>query len=123
MKRWYFLIIASVFVVATAFMVHRVAWPNVVRIRNSSGARISNVTLRLESIDGSWSFERALPTMEPGETIVVRHGQNDLRARVAFVLDGEHHTYPEPYIDLWRGEGWSFDIQSDGRVNSAYEYD
>ena len=123
MKRSYLLIIASVFVVATAFVVHRVVWPNSIRLRNSSHARISNVTLRLESIDGRWSSVRALSTMEPGETIVVRHGQDDLRARVTFVLDGGHHTYSEPYIDLWRGERWSFDIQSDGRVNSAYEHD
>jgi hypothetical protein len=90
-------------------------------IRNSSGVQVRDVVLVLREYDGEWSLQRRAATLNPGESITIRHGKNDLKAHLQYVIRGREHEHTEKYIDLWTGEGWVFDIQPDGTVVSGYD--
>ncbi len=96
-------------------------YPNRIIVRNSSAYPLSDVLLTVENLDSTWSRSRTATRLLPGESLVVRHGHNDTRATLKFEASGSTHEFTEPYIDLWRGETWVFDIRPDSSVNSRYE--
>ena len=109
--------------IGTAMAVsYRAATPNRFTIRNSAGAPLSNIRLVLNSTTGGTVIARDIPRLAPGEWVTFRHGLNDSSATIWFVLEGAPHTYRAWYVDLWRGEGWLFDIRPGGHVRSWYDY-
>ena len=91
-------------------------------VRNSSGAQVRDLVLVLRELDGKRRLEKKLEILEPGASFTVRHGKNDTRAGLRYVIGGTLREHKENYIDLWTGEGWVFDIQADGTVRSGYDY-
>ena len=121
MVRWSIAAVAVILVAASACVVCSTRWSNYVVIRNSSGAQITDVKLVLNSIDGKWSREHEVSNLAAGDEIAIHHTRNDTSAELSFLLAGSTHAHSESYIDLWRGEGWFFDVQFDGHVNSGYD--
>jgi len=105
-----------------AFVIHNLIYPNRVLIRNSSGARVQDVKLILRAKSGNWTMARRITKLSPGETVAFRHGENDTSAALEFRVGDTVHEYEEAYIDLWTGEGWVFDIQSDRTVKGFYDH-
>jgi len=105
-----------------AVVVHSLIYPNRVLIRNSSGARVQDVKLVLRAKDGDWTMSRRMSNLSPGETVAFRHGEHDTSAALEFRIGDRTYEYEEGYIDLWTGEGWVFDIQSDGTVRGSYDH-
>jgi hypothetical protein len=57
-----------------------------------------------------------------GSSATFKHGLNDSRAHLTFQVKGSQHSFDAHFIDLWRGEGWVFEIQPDGTVKQGYEH-
>ena len=98
-------------------------FPNQTIVRNCSGKEVHDLILVIRELHGDWNVERRLDTLEPGARLIVRHSKNDTRAELRYVFEGTLREHEEGYIDLWRGEGWLFDIQADGTVHSHSGYD
>ncbi len=111
-----------VLVVVGGYGIYRLCLPNRAIVRNSSGVAVSSVVLILRDLDGGWSLQKTIPSLQPGENITVRHGKNDTSAELRYGIRGTSREHREAYIDLWRGEGWVFDVQSNGTVKSGYDY-
>ena len=122
LKRAMLVVTVLIIVGAGALVAYKaLALPNRVIVRNSSGRTLDSVHLTLRSTDGIQTQERDIPSLEPDREVVVRHGMNDSSLDVVFRRSGKEYKYSEPYIDLWRGEGWVIDVQPDGTVKSGYE--
>ncbi len=99
----------------------RLAHPNRVVVRNLGDRPVENLTLVLQAFSLEWGVTREVPRLEPGEAVTVRHACNDAKAALRFDIDGDTFIHKQHYMDLWRGETWSFDIASDGTVASHGE--
>ena len=96
-------------------------WPNRMVVRNSGAVPLSTVSLTVQNLAGTWSCTWNAALLLPGQSFVIRHGQNDTRATLRFNCGGMTHEFAEPYIDLWRGESWILDIRPDSSVVSRRE--
>lgn len=123
MKRRFLMVAAALIVAAALALVAytQVAQPNRFIIRNSTGASLDGVHLTIRSKDDGQTVKRDVPSLEPGHEVVVRHGMKDLSIEMRFGRSGKEYEHSEPYVDLWGGEGWVVDVQSDGTVKSGYE--
>ena len=112
--------------VLAAFVVFVCIWPpNHTEVRNLRGRAVTEVVLQLRdhNISSSWGVIKRTATLEPGESLRVRHTHNDTTVVVEFVLGGRTFRHDEGYVDLWTGEGYRFDIQPDGTVKSGYDHE
>lgn len=116
-----FLILALLAVVAGVcgyYLIH----PNRAVIRNRSGAELHDVHLVLRDLQDKVYLEERMDRLAPRDEIVFRHGHNDSRGKLRFLLKDQQHSFDEEYIDLWTGEGWVFEILDDGKVQTNYDY-
>jgi len=58
--------------------------------------------------------------LEPDDDVVIRHGINDFGVDLVFRMSEKEYQHSEPYVDLWKGEGWVIDVQPDGSAKSGY---
>jgi len=93
-------------------------WPNRAIIQNASGDELRDVRLVLSDFQGGVFLDEQMPRLAPGESIRFRHNRNDLRAELSYTLSGKEQKYEQPYIDLWRGEGYVFAVRPDGTVET-----
>jgi hypothetical protein len=106
--------------VSTPLLFHRVTEHT--DIRNLSGQTVTDVVLEIRDHQTAWPLTKRAPSLRPGESLRVRHTHRDTKAIVTFAVAGRSFRHDGAYIDLWTGEGWRFDIQSDGTVMSGYDY-
>jgi hypothetical protein len=118
------LIVAAALVVFAVLAGFFFVWPpDHTEVRNLSGQSLTNVVLELRDHQRSdWRASRRVAVLRPGESFRIRHSHNDTSAVVEFALGGQRFRHEEGYIDLWTGEGWRFDIQSNGTVKAEYDY-
>ena len=95
-------------------------WPDSTVVTNNSGSLVTDVTLSLTSIDGRWKKSRSAKSLEPGESMIIRHAQNDTSVLLKYVMDGATMIHIESYVDLWWGEQWSLCIEEHGSIDSGY---
>jgi hypothetical protein len=105
------------------FPVLFIAWPDHTDVRNLSGQTVTNVVFELRDYQTDWFVTRHIASLRPGGSIRIRHWHNDTKAVLQFGIAGRRFRHEEGYMDLWTGEGWRFDIQPDGTVESGYDYD
>jgi hypothetical protein len=91
-------------------------------VRNLSGQTITNVVLELRDFRGDWLITKRVASLQPGGSLRVRHSHRDSKAVVTFAIADRTFRHEEPYIDLWTGEGWRFDVHADGTVARGYDY-
>ena len=115
------LLVTALAVIVLGYLAYRAAHPNRIVVRNSSGVVIQEVHVELHDVNGDSRTVAHYATLEPDAAVVLRHSMNDLEGKLRFVLAGAAHEHNEAYIDLWTGEGWLFDIQTDGVVKSGYD--
>src|SRR4029453_16517487 len=94
---------------------------NRIVIRNYSGVEVRNIRVVL-AYPGSEPFARSLASLRSGQAHVIHHHFNDSRASLEFEWGTQSKSLEVPYIDLWTGEGWVFEIQPDGSVKQGYDY-
>jgi hypothetical protein len=94
---------------------------NVTEVHNLSGQTLTGVVLQLHDDKTDWTVTKRVGNLKPGEILRIRHTHNDTKAVVGFDLAGQRFRHVEPYIDLWTGEVWRFDIQADGVVTSGHD--
>ncbi|MBL9170848.1 MAG: hypothetical protein JNN07_24160 [Verrucomicrobiales bacterium] len=119
------LIAFTTLLVLAAFGVFLFVWPpDHTEVRNQSGQTVTDVVLQLRdhNSNSSWGVTRRAATLEPGESLRVRHSHNDSTAVVEFGLGGRRFRHDNGYVDLWAGEGYRFDIQPDGSVKAGYDH-
>lgn len=109
-------------VVGTFILLPALLWPNRVMIRNASGQQLENVRLVLSDLNGNTILTRDVAHLGPDSSIVCRHDYNDFGAELRFVLANGEYRFDKPLIDLWRGEGYVFEIQPDGSVEAGNNY-
>jgi len=97
----------------------RVVMNHCVEVRNSSGVLVKNLALELHH--GDWRLRKEVAALQSGESVRVRHSQNDTAGHLSFEMGGKQFKHSEPIIDLWTGEGLRLDIQPDGTVKSESE--
>jgi hypothetical protein len=91
-------------------------------IQNNCSSDLHDIELVLrDATTGAEFVRRRIGCLHPGQSALLRHRHNDLRAALRFNLAGHTYVYAQHYIDLWTGEGWIFAIQPDGRVLTGYE--
>jgi hypothetical protein len=116
-------VVVAVVLVAVALTVFWLAFPNRTIVRNSSGENIASVRLVVQEHGGTKPFSRSMKSLDPEESMVLRHNLNDSKVKLTFFLDGKSQQYVEDHVDLWRGEGWLIDVQPAGKIESNYDYD
>ncbi len=120
MKRILLCVAAGCVLAGAAFGVRFVVWPNSTVVTNKSGSIVTDVTMTLSSINDDWNASRYVEALAPGESMKIRHAQNDTLVNLKFVIDGAAIVHEERYVDLWWGERWNLFINADGSVDSGY---
>jgi hypothetical protein len=114
-------VLMALAVIAVIFL-PRFLWPNCATIRNASGQEVRDIRLVLHDLRGNAALTKEVTQLGPGESALLRHNRNDLRAEMQFVLAGDERRFEVSYIDLWRGEGYVFEILPDGSVRTGYDH-
>jgi hypothetical protein len=96
-------------------------WSNRIVIRNYSDVEVRNIRIIL-AYTGSAPLTRSVASLPSGQAHVVHHHFHDSRASLEFEWGTQSKSLEVPYIDLWTGEGWVFEIQPDGSVKQGYDY-
>ena len=94
-------------------------YSNKIILKNSSNDKIFDIRLNLQSLNGKWSENLSIDVLDHGDKFVFRHNQNDLRVKFNYVIKDKIY-FEEKYIDLWSGEGYMFEIQTDGSIISGH---
>jgi len=89
-------------------------------VRNGTDTTLVDVEIVLDDVGGKTSTTKNLERLKPGEERALRVG-TDTSLRISFVLDGTRQVHKE-YVDLWTGETYAFEIQTDGSVSSGYDH-
>ncbi len=97
------------------------ASPNRALVRNSSGVGIHQVRLELRDLQDKPFLDERIGDLLPGQQVIFQHQQNASKAHLTFLLEGKIHEFDEPYIDLWTGEGWLFDVLPGGEIRTGYD--
>jgi hypothetical protein len=104
------------------FTVYRARAIHHIEVRNVAGQRVTDLVVQLRDVQSSWAMTRKVASLEPGEIFRIRHARNDTSAGIEFAIAGQKFRHEQEYIDLWTGEGWRFDLQSNGVVTSEHAY-
>jgi hypothetical protein len=96
--------------------------PNRFVVRNASGINVDSIHLSIRFTDGRVGLENAIPDLAAGSSVTFPHDFNDSMVHITFQFKGAKQRFVSDYIDLWRGEGWVFEIQPDGSVKQCYDY-
>lgn len=97
------------------------ASPNRVWVLNSTGVAVTDLVLDLSVDADDWRMTMKAESLEPGDSLLMRHGRNDFASVLRFRLAGEQYEHRHAAIDLWTGDGWRFEIMSGGAVRSGYD--
>ncbi len=107
---------------ALASVAWRVEFSNRFVIRNATGATLGEIHVVARHLDGRVAFEQTVASLAVGTSATIRHALNDSRLSLDFKMVGVVRHFDVRYIDLWKGEGWVLEIQSDGSVKQGYDY-
>jgi len=120
MTRKFVFVLALTLLIGVAYFYLRAS--NRAFVQNCCPSNLRDIELVLrDATTGAEFVRRRIACLHPGQSALLRHRHNDLRAALRFNLAGHTYVYAQHYIDLWTGEGWIFAIQPDGRVLTGYE--
>ncbi len=97
-------------------------WSNRYVIRNATGATLGAVHVVARHLDGRVAFEQTVADLPADSSAAIRHALDDSRLSLDFEMVGAARHFDADCIDLWKGEGWVLEIQSDGSVKQGYDY-
>jgi hypothetical protein len=96
---------------------------NRVTVRNSTAEVMTEIQLDLHKHGaGGASVSKRVPSLSPGESLVVEHPMLDLSVQLSYRIGDTPYEHSEAYVDLWAGEGWLLDVRADGTVQSKHDY-
>ena len=98
-----------------------VARPRWVEVRNSNAEVATNVKLEVWTRGGGKLVaRRECARLAPGQKLIVRHWCDGVDAKMWYTLSFGPANYHERSVCGEHGEGWRFDIQPQGTINSWY---